>query len=72
MIGSTGAREARQGWLEAMRVGQLTLTRHWVVIADLTTVDRHAATVDGILGTDVLSRGRMRLDLAEGKLWLMP
>jgi predicted aspartyl protease len=72
MIGSTGAKQARQGWLDAIRVGQLTLTQHWVVVADLATVGRQSTAIDGILGNDVLSRGRMRLDLSEGKLWLMP
>lgn len=72
MMGSAGSKDVRQGWLGQLRVGQLTLTNHWVVIADVATIDRQLDSIDGILGTDVLTKGRMRLDLADGKLWLLP
>ena len=72
MTGSTGVKDARQAWLPELRIGQLTISNHWIVIADLPRVDPPVGGVDGILGTDVLSKGKMRLDIAQGRLWLLP
>jgi predicted aspartyl protease len=70
LIGATGATEVDHGWVDDLRVGPVRIARLLVVVLDLTRLARRDVVIDGILGADVLLRGRMRLDFAEGRLWL--
>jgi predicted aspartyl protease len=72
LIGATGATDVDHGWVDELRVGPLRIERHLVVVLDLTRLARRDVFIDGILGADVLLRGRMRLDFAEGRLLLRP
>ena len=70
VIGATGTTEVEHGWVDELRVGPVRIERHLVVVLDLSPLARRLVFVDGILGADVLLRGRMRLDFADGRLWL--
>ena len=70
LIGATGSTDVEHGWVDELRVGPVRIERHLVVVLDLSPLARRSVLVDGILGADVLLRGRMRLDFAEGRLWL--
>jgi predicted aspartyl protease len=70
LIGATGATDVEHGWVDELRVGPVRIERHLVVVLDLTPLARRDVFIDGILGADVLLRGRMQLDFAEGRLWL--
>jgi predicted aspartyl protease len=72
LIGATGATDVDHGWVDELRVGPVRLERHLVVVLDLTPLARRDVFIDGILGADVLLRGRMQLDFAEGRLFLRP